>query len=115
MEATMRRAGSWKVWVLFLFLLVGLAVGIWGTLRAVVTEKGVYRVTVVYKDRWGETMILVQHEPVPGLMETMEFMSFFAESKELLDSAGLNKGDRIRFTIKQIPDKLLITKIEKLP
>lgn len=111
----MRRAGSWKVWVLFLFLLVGLGVGIWGTLRAVMPEKGVYRVTGVYKDRWGETMILVRHEPVPGLMETMEFMSFFVESKELLDGAKLNKGDRIRFTIKQVPDKLLIVKIEKLP
>jgi hypothetical protein len=110
----MRRAGSWKVWVLFLFLLAGLGVGIWGTLRAVLPEKGVYRVTGVYKDRWGETMILVQHDPVPGLMETMDFMSFFVESKELLDGAKLNKGDRVRFTIKQVPDRLLIVKIEKI-
>lgn len=113
--------------MLFLFLVAGLGVGIWGTLRAVMPkrvvtlepgvmlEPGVYRVTGVYKERWGETMILVQHGPVPGLMETMEFMSFFVESKELLDAAKLDKGDRIRFTIKQVPDKLLVTKIEKLP
>jgi len=121
----MRRAGSWKVWLLFLVLLAGLGVGIWGTLRAmipkpgvlepgVMIEPGIYRATGIFKDRWGETMILVQHGPVPGLMETMEFMSFFVESKELLDAAQLNKGDRVRFTIKQVPDKLLITKIEKV-
>lgn len=114
MDAPVRPRGRWKVWVLFLVLLAGLAVGIWGTLRAVMPEKGVYRVTGVFKERWGETMILVQHDPVPGLMETMEFMSFFVESKELLDSAKLSKGDRVRFLIKQIPDKLLVVKIEKL-
>jgi Cu/Ag efflux protein CusF len=114
MDAQARPKGRWKVWLLFLLLLVGLAVGVWGTLRAVMPEKGVYRVTGVYKDRWGATMILVQHDPVPGLMETMEFMSFFVESKELLDNANLQKGDRIRFVIRQIPDRLLITKIEKV-
>ena len=114
MDEPVKIRGRWKVWLLFLFLLVGLGVGIWGTLRAVMPEKGVYRVTGVFKERWGETMILVQHEPVPGLMETMEFMSFFVESKELLDNAKLSKGDRVRFVIKQVPDKLLIVKLEKL-
>lgn len=125
MGETTRPRGRWKVWVLFLVLLAGLGVGIWGTLRAlkpepgglepgVMLEPGSYRVTGVYKERWGETMILVQHGPVPGLMETMDFMSFFVESKELLDNAKLQKGDRVRFVIKQIPDKLLIVKLEKI-
>ena len=114
MNETIRPRGRWKVWALFLVLLVGLGVGVWGTFRAVFPEKGVYRATGVYKDRWGETMILVQHEPVPGLMETMEMMSFFTESKELIDNAKIEKGDRIRFTIRQVPGKLLVTKIEKI-
>lgn len=101
----------WKVWALFLLLLVGLAAGIWGTFR---TEPGTYRATGVFKERWGQTMILVQHDPVPGLMETMEFMSFFVESKEMLDRADLKPGDRVRFVIKQVPDKLLVVKIEKV-
>lgn len=121
-----RTRGRWKVWALFLVLLAGLAVGIWGTFRAmapkpgtgleagVMLEPGTYRVNGVFKERWGETMILVQHGPVPGVMDTMDFMSFFVESKELLDNAKLEKGDRVRFVIKQIPDKLLIVKIEKL-
>ena len=121
-----RPRGRWKVWALFLFLVAGLGVGVWGTFRAiqpepdaglepgVMLEPGIYRATGIFKDRWGETMILIQHGPVPGLMDTMEFMSFFVESKELLDNAKLSKGDRVRFVIKQIPDKLLIVKIEKI-
>lgn len=114
MNETARRRGSWKVWLLFLVLLVGLGAGIWGTLKAVMPEKGVYRVTGVFTERWGQTMILVKHDPVPGLMDSMDFMSFFVESKELLDQAALTPGDRIRFTIRQIPDRLLIVKIEKI-
>ena len=110
MDAKVRPRGRWKVWLLFLALLAGLAVGIWA-----VMPKSTYRVTGVYKERWGETMILVQHDPVPALdMKAMELMSFFVESKELIDSAKLTPGDRVRIVIRQIPDKLLVVKIEKI-
>lgn len=59
-------------------------------------------------------MILVRHDAVPGLMDEMSSMAFFAESKELLDRAALKPGDRVRFTIKQLPDKLLVVRLQKL-
>jgi Cu/Ag efflux protein CusF len=59
-------------------------------------------------------MILVRHDSVPGLMREMRSMAFFAESKELLDRAGLQPGDRVRFTVRQLPDKLLVVEIRKL-
>ncbi len=41
-------------------------------------------------------------------------MAFIAESKELLDRAALRPGDRVRFTIRQLPDKLLIVEIRRI-
>lgn len=59
-------------------------------------------------------MILVRHEAVPGLMDEMSSMAFFVESKELLDRADLKPGDRVRFTIRQVPDRLLVVEIQKI-
>lgn len=70
--------------------------------------------TGVFEDRGGETMILVRHDAVPGLMEEMSAMALFAESKELLDRAALRRGDRVRFTVRPLPDKLLVIEIRKL-
>ncbi|HEV8436709.1 MAG TPA: copper-binding protein [Methylomirabilota bacterium] len=110
----MSRAPRWAVPLLFLVLLAGFAAGIWGSFREAFPGKGLYRVTGVFANRWGETMILVKHEAIPGLMDEMSSMSFFAESRELLDRADLHPGDRIRFTIRQLPDKLLVVEIQKL-
>ena len=41
-------------------------------------------------------------------------MAFFVESKDLLDRADLNPGDRVRFTIRQVPDRLLVVEIQKI-
>ena len=96
-------------------LLLGFALGIWGTYRAVYPEKGVHRLTVVFQARAGDTGILVGHEAVPVLsMGSMELMAFDVESKPLLDQAGLEPGDRVRLTIRQTPDRLLVVKIDKL-
>lgn len=76
--------------------------------------KGLYRVTGVFESRWGETMILVRHDSVPGLMPEMRSMAFFAESEELVDRAALQPGDRVRLTVRQLPDKLLVVEIRKL-
>ena len=107
--------GRWKVVALFVVLLVGFALGIWGSYRAVYPEKGVHRLTAVFQARAGETAILVGHEAAPTLsMGSMELMAFDVESKGLLDQAGLRPGDRIRLTIRQTPDRLLVVKMGKL-
>ena len=96
-------------------LLLGFALGIWGTYRAVYPEKGVHRLTAVFQARAGDTAILVGHEAVPALsMGSMELMAFDVESKALLDQTGLKPGDRVRLTIRQTPDRLLVVKIDKL-
>jgi Cu/Ag efflux protein CusF len=101
--------------VLFVVLLLGFALGIWGTYRAVYPEKGVHRLTAVFQARVGDTAILVGHEAIPALsMGSMELMAFDVESKALLDQAGLKLGDRVRFTIRQTADRLLVVKIDRL-
>jgi hypothetical protein len=59
-------------------------------------------------------MILVRHEAVPGLMDPMSAMALFAESHEILDRADLHVGDRARFTVRQLPDRLLVVEIQKV-
>ena len=59
-------------------------------------------------------MILVRHEAVAGLMDDMESMLFFTESRELIDRAGLAPGDRVVLTVRKTPDKLLVTEIRKV-
>ncbi len=110
MSATPR----WIAPLFFVVLLAAFAAGIWGSYRAVFPAKGLYRVTGVYQSRAGDTMILVRHDAVPGLMEEMNSMAFFVESKDLLDRADLNPGDRVRFTIRQVPDRLLVVEIQKI-
>lgn len=108
-------SGRWKVVALFVVLLLGFALGIWGTYRAVYPEKGVHRLTAVFQARAGDTAILVGHEAIPVLsMGSMELMAFDVESKAVLDQAGLKPGDRLRLTIRQTADRLLVTRIDKL-
>lgn len=115
MEQPVASSGRWKVIALFVVLLGGLALGIWGTYRAVYPEKGVHRLTAVFQARAGETTILVGHEAVPALsMGVMELMSFDVESKAVLDGVPLTAGDRVRLTIRQTPDRLLVVKIQRI-
>jgi hypothetical protein len=108
------RTPRWVLAALFLLLLCLFAAGIWGSYRDAFPGKGLYRVTGVFEQRWGDTMILVRHDAVPGLMEQMNSMAFRAESKDLLDRADLHPGDRVRFTIRQVPDALLVVEIQKI-
>lgn len=110
----MFKVPRWAVPILFAILLVGFAAGIWGTYREAFPGKGLYRVTGVFEGSGGESMILVRHDAVPGLMPEMRSMVFIAESKELLDKAALHAGDRVRLTVRQMPDHLLIVEIRKL-
>ncbi len=95
-------------------MLAAFAAGIWGSYRAVFPGKGLYRVTGVFQSRASDTLILVGHEAVPGLMDEMGSMAFFAESRDLLDRAELKPGERVLLTVRQIPDRLLVVDIQKI-
>jgi len=109
------RASRWAVPTLCTVLLAAFAAGIWGSYRDVFPARGLYRVTGIFEERWGETLIMVRHEAIPGLMDEMSSMAFLAESKELLDRAALRRSDHVRFTIRQLPDRLLVVEIQKIP
>ena len=55
-------------------------------------------------------LLVVTHEPIPGLMGSMT-MAFPAENPKLL--RGLNPGDRIQFTLKESGNELVVTAIQK--
>jgi hypothetical protein len=104
----------WAVPLLFVLLALSFAAGIWGTWRDVYPGRGLYRVTGVFVARGGDTLMLVDHDAAPGLMDEMSKMAFYAESKDLLDRAGLQRGDRVRLTVRQLPDRYLVVEIKKI-
>ena len=105
----------WLAPLLYVVLVVAFATGIWGSYRAVFPARDLHRVTGVFESRIGDTMILVRHDKVPGLMDEMKSMKFIVESRRLLDQAQLRSGDRVRFTLRQTPDKLLLVEIQRIP
>ena len=109
------RVRSWYVPVLYVVLILAFGAGLWGSYRGVFPGKGLHRVNGVFVARMGEQMILVRHEPVPGVMDEMQSMLFYAESRDLLDRANLVSGDHVRFTLRQTPDHLLVVEIHRLP
>ena len=58
-------------------------------------------------------VIVIQHEAIPGLMEEAMAMPFLVASTALFE--GLKNGDRIAFTLRDVPDALLVIAIERLP
>lgn len=58
-------------------------------------------------------VIVIQHEAIPGLMEEAMAMPFLVASTALFE--GLKSGDRIAFTLRDVPDALLVIAIERLP
>lgn len=95
-------------------LLAGFAAGIWGTWRDVFPGHGLFRVRGVFEARAGDTLMLVSHDRAPGLMDEMTRMAFHAESREMLDRADLRRGDRVRLTVRQLPDRYLVVEIRKM-
>ena len=57
-------------------------------------------------------VIVIEHEPIAGLMDEKMSMPFIAASTALFQ--GLRKGDRIAFGLKDTPDALLVVAIERL-
>mgnify|MGYP001214710630 CR=1 FL=1 len=58
-------------------------------------------------------VIVVKHDPIPGLMEESMYMPFIAASLSLFD--GVTLGERVAFGLKETPDALLLISIERLP
>ncbi len=57
-------------------------------------------------------VIIIHHDPIPGLMEEAMSMPFVAASTSLLQ--GLRPGDRIAFGLKGAPGALLVVSLERL-
>ena len=110
----MTRSSRWAAPLLFVLLLAGFAAGIWGSYREAYPGKGLVRIIGLFEGRGGDTLILVSHDAAPGLMDEMSRMAFYAETKEILDGAGLRRGDRVRLTVRQLPDRYLVVAIRKI-
>ena len=113
----MPRTTRWAAPLVFSVLLAGFAGGLWGSYREIFPAKGLHRVTGVFQSRAGDTLILVRHEAVTGLMDEMPSMALFSDSREFLDAADLRQGERIRLTVRQVPgerDKLVVVEIVKI-
>ncbi len=57
-------------------------------------------------------VIVIEHEPIAGLMDDKMSMPFIAASTALFQ--GLRKGDLVAFGLKDTPDALLVVAIERL-
>ena len=110
----MPRFRRWPAPLLFVLLLAGFAAGIWGSYREVYPGRGLFRLTGTFEGRGSDTLILVTHEAAPGVMDEMSRMAFFAQTKKMLDEAGLRRGDRVRLTVRQLPDRYLVVEIRKI-
>ena len=58
-------------------------------------------------------VIVLQHEPIPGLMKETMTMPFLVASSALF--AGIHTGDRVAFGLQEVPDALLVISLERLP
>ena len=57
-------------------------------------------------------VIVLDHEPIAGLMEERMSMPFIAASAELF--RGLVPGDRVAFALAETPDALLVVALRRL-
>ena len=57
-------------------------------------------------------VVVLDHEPIHGLMEERMSMPFIAASADLF--RGLKAGDRVAFALAETPDALLVVSLEKL-
>jgi Cu/Ag efflux protein CusF len=58
-------------------------------------------------------VIVIRHEPIPGLMNEAMAMPFLVDSEALF--RGLAAGDHIAFGLADAPGALLVVSIERLP
>lgn len=57
-------------------------------------------------------VIILYHDPLPGLMDEPMRMPFLVASTRLFE--GVRPGDRIAFGLKDTPDGLLVISVERL-
>ena len=94
-----------------MLLLVGFAVGIWGTLL----RPAAYEVRGTLVARPAANLLLVRHDAVPALsMREMELMAIFADPS-VIDRAGVMPTDRVRMAVRSQGDQLTLVWIERLP
>ena len=58
-----------------------------------------------------QPVIVLKHEPIPGLMEEGMFMPFLVATPGLLDKVQV--GDRVTFSLRETADALLLVAIER--
>lgn len=58
-------------------------------------------------------VIVIDHDPIPELMDEEMIMPFIAASADLFH--GLRVGDRIAFDLADTPDALLVVGVRRLP
>ena len=92
-------------------LLAALAAGIWGT----VLRPAAYEVRGTVVARPAPDLVLVSHDPVPGLgMGAMELMAITAEPA-LLDAIDPKPGDRVKLAVRPKDDRVVLLRIERIP
>ena len=95
----------------FLLLLIGFAVGLWGT----VIRPPAYEVRGVVVARPAANLLLLRHEDIPALgMKAMELMAVFGDP-DAIDKAGAVPGQRLRLGVRQKDDQLTLMWAERLP
>ena len=57
-------------------------------------------------------VVVLDHEPIAGLMEERMSMPFIAASTDLF--RGIAVGDRVAFALAETPDALLVVSLERL-
>ena len=94
----------------FVLLVIGFAVGIWGTLL----RPPAYEVRGTLVARPAANLLLVRHDAIPTLgMREMELMAVFADPA-LVDRAGVTPGERVRMGVRSRDDQLTLLWIEAL-
>jgi Cu/Ag efflux protein CusF len=58
-------------------------------------------------------VVILDHEPIPGLMEEKMSMAFVAASTDLF--RGLSPGDHVTFELEDVPGALLVVTLARVP
>ena len=94
---------------MFVVLLAGFAVGIWGTLL----RPAAYEVRGTIVARPAPNLLIVRHDDVPALgMRAMDLMTIVAEPA-VLDRSAATPGDRVRLAVRQRNEDLVLVWLEK--
>lgn len=96
---------------MFVVLLAGFAVGIWGTLL----RPAAYEVRGTIVSRPATNLLIVRHDEIPGLgMRAMDLMTIFADPATI-DRAGVKPGERVRLGVRQRDNDLVLLWVERAP